>query len=293
MRVGFIGLGLMGVPMCRRLLAAGVALTVWNRSPGKADALLAAGAQLAGSVAELVQGSDVLMLCVSDAAAVRELVLAPGGIAAHGRADQLLLDFSSIAPAATRDMAAQLRQQCGMRWVDAPVSGGVRGAESGQLVIMAGGDAADIDTLRPLLAPLSQRVTRMGPLGAGQVTKVCNQLIVASNAMLIAETVRLAEQAGVDAALLAPALAGGFADSLPFQILAPRMAARQFEPLQWKVATLLKDLGNALALGQESDSPLPLAGLAQQLMQQHAALGDNAQRDLASIIELYAGGEAC
>lgn len=275
--------------MCRRLLAAGVALTVWNRTPDKAVALQALGAQQAASVAALVQASDVVMLCVSDTAAVRELVFAADGIAAHGSPGQLLVDFSSIAPAATREMAAALQQQCGVRWVDAPVSGGVRGAESGQLVIMAGGDAVDIDTLRPLLAPLSQRVTRMGAVGAGQVTKVCNQLIVASNAMLIAETVRLAEQAGVDAALLAPALAGGFADSLPLQILAPRMAARQFEPLQWKVATLLKDLGNALTLGQETGSPLPLAGLAQQLMQQHAALDGNAQRDLASVIEHYAG----
>ena len=289
MRVGFIGLGLMGVPMCRRLLAAGVALQVWNRTPGKAAALEALGAQQADSLAALVQGSDVVMLCVSDTAAVRELVLAEDGIAAHGRAGQLLVDFSSIAPAATREMAAQLQRLCGMRWMDAPVSGGVRGAESGQLVIMAGGEAADIDQLRPLLAALSQRVTRMGGVGAGQVTKVCNQLIVASNAMLIAETVHLAEQAGVDAALLAPALAGGFADSLPFQILAPRMAARQCEPVQWKVATLLKDLGNALTLGQEAGSQLPLATLAQQLMQQHAALGGNAQRDLASVIEHYSG----
>ncbi|MFC3627151.1 NAD(P)-dependent oxidoreductase [Vogesella amnigena] len=289
MRVGFIGLGLMGGAMCRRLLAHGVALTVWNRTPGKTEALQQLGAQRAASVAALVQASDVLMLCVSDTAAVRELVFAGDGIAMHGRPGQLLLDFSSIAPAATREMAAALQQQCGMRWVDAPVSGGVRGAESGQLVIMAGGEVADVDTLRPLLAPLSQRVTHMGPVGAGQVTKVCNQLIVASNAMLIAETVRLAEQAGVDAALLAPALAGGFADSLPLQILAPRMAARQFEPLQWKVGTLLKDLGNALTLGQETGSPLPLAGLAQQLMQQHAALDGNAQRDLASVIEHYSG----
>ncbi|MFC3532265.1 NAD(P)-dependent oxidoreductase [Vogesella facilis] len=292
-RIGFIGLGLMGVPMCRRLLQAGLPLMVWNRSPGKADELCRQGALLAPSVAELVQQCQVVMLCVSDTDAVRQLLFAPGGIAEHAQAGQLLVDFSSIAPAATRDMAASLLVQCGMRWVDAPVSGGVRGAESGQLVIMAGGEEADIDTLRPLLTHLGQRVTRMGPVGAGQVTKVCNQLIVASNAMLIAETVRLAELSGVDAAKLAPALAGGFADSLPLQILAPRMAARQFEPLQWKVATLLKDLGNALALGQQCDSALPLATLAQQQLLQHAALDGNAQRDLASIIELYAGAGPC
>ena len=293
MRIGFIGLGLMGVPMCQRLLQAGIALTVWNRSPGKADDLGRQGAVLAQSVAELVTQSDVVMLCVSDTDAVRQLLFAAGGIAEHARAGQLLVDFSSIAPAATREMAAQLLEQRGMRWVDVPVSGGVRGAESGQLVIMAGGDEADIEALRPLLAHLGQRVTRMGPVGAGQVTKVCNQLIVASNAMLIAETVRLATAAGVDAAQLAPALAGGFADSLPFQILAPRMATHSFEPVQWRVATLLKDLGNALALGEESGSALPLASLARQLMQQHAGLAGNAQRDLASVIELYDGAGPC
>ncbi|MEQ6290662.1 NAD(P)-dependent oxidoreductase [Vogesella sp. MAHUQ-64] len=293
MRIGFIGLGLMGVPMCQRLLQAGVALTVWNRSPGKADGLCRQGAVLVQSVAELVVSCDVVMLCVSDTDAVQQLLFAADGIARHARGGQLLVDFSSIAPAATRDMAARLLAQTGMRWVDAPVSGGVRGAESGQLVIMAGGEVADIDALRPLLAQLGQRVTRMGPVGAGQVTKVCNQLIVASNAMLIAETVRLATAAGVDAGQLAPALAGGFADSLPFQILAPRMAAHCFEPVQWRVATLLKDLGNALALGQESGSTLPIATLAQQLMQQHAGQAGNAQRDLASVIELYDGAGAC
>ncbi|WP_281357131.1 NAD(P)-dependent oxidoreductase [Vogesella oryzae] len=293
MRIGFIGLGLMGVPMCQRLLQAGAALMVWNRTPGKAETLCLQGAVLAHSVAELVANCDVVMLCVSDTEAVRQLLFADDGIAANARAGQLLLDFSSIAPAATRDMAARLLAQTGMRWVDAPVSGGVRGAESGQLVIMAGGEEADIDVMRPLLAHLGQRVTRMGPVGAGQVTKVCNQLIVASNAMLIAETVHLAAAAGVDAGKLAPALAGGFADSLPFQILAPRMAAHDFALVQWRVATLLKDLGNALALGQESGSDLPLATLAQQLMQQHAALDGNGQRDLASIIELYDGDGSC
>jgi 3-hydroxyisobutyrate dehydrogenase len=286
MRIGFIGIGLMGLPMCRRLLAAGFTLSVWNRSPEKCAALVAEGAQAARDIAALVQQSDVIMLCVADTAAVEAVVFASNGVAAAGRAGKILVDFSSIDPAATRDFAARLGQACAMDWVDAPVSGGVRGAESGTLVIMAGGEPEVIGKIRPLLAPLSQRLTRMGSVGAGQVTKVCNQMIVATNALLIAETVALAQKAGVDATLLAPALAGGFADSLPFQILTPRMASRQFEPVQWKVQTLLKDLNNAARLSQAVQSAAPLAGHAVALMQAHADQGF-ASQDLSTVITLY------
>lgn len=285
-RIGFIGLGLMGQPMVRRLLAAGHHVTVWNRSPEKSQALAGHGAHIATSLAELACNCTLLMSCVSDTPAVEAVVFGADGLAAHGRPDQLLVDFSSIEPAATRDMAARLEAQCGMHWVDAPVSGGVRGAENGQLVIMAGGQEDDIARLRPLAAALCQRLTHMGPVGAGQVTKVCNQLIVAANALLIAEAVSLAEKSGVDAALLAPALAGGFADSLPLQILAPRMASQRFEPVQWKVATLLKDLDNAVKLAREAGASSPLAALADQLMRLHAGQG-HAQADLSTVVQLY------
>lgn len=263
--LAFLGIGLMGRPMSARLLAAGLSLSVWNRSPSKCAPLLPLGARQATSVADAIDGADVVMLCLADTAAVEDVVFGPDGIAAHGRPGQLLADFSSIAPGATRDFSARLQQACGMRWVDAPVSGGVAGAESGALVVMAGGEAADVDRLRPLLAPLAQRLTHMGPVGAGQVSKVCNQLIVAANSLLIAEAVALAQSAGVDASLLAPALAGGFADSKPFQILAPRMSAQAFEPVQWKVATLLKDLDTAVQLAREAHSPAPMAELADRL----------------------------
>ncbi len=285
-RIGFIGIGLMGQRMGKRLLAAGHPLTVWNRSAGKCTELLSLGATEATDISTLVGRSDMVMLCVSDTAAVEQVVFDNGGIADSARPGQLLVDFSSIDPTATRRFATRLRQLSGTHWVDAPVSGGVGGAESGKLVIMAGGDEDDIERLRPVASALSQRLTRMGPTGSGQATKVCNQLIVAANAMLIAEAVALAERSGVDAGLLAPALAGGFADSLPLQILAPRMASRQFAPVQWKVATLLKDLDNAAALARECGTATPLAALANQRLRMHAT-GDNAQRDLASIIELF------
>lgn len=287
MRIGFIGIGLMGLPLCQRLLAAGATLSVWNRSPDKCRPLANLGARIAASPAALAADVDLLLLCVADTAAVEAVVFGPDGIAAGARPGLRVVDHSSIAPSATRELAARLAMTTGARWIDAPVSGGVIGAENGTLVIMAGGSASDVDHVRPVLMHYAQRLTRMGDIGAGQVTKVCNQLIVAANSLLIAETVALAEQAGVDARLLAPALAGGFADSLPFQILAPRMAERRFEPVQWKVQTLLKDLGNALALAGETGSSIPLARQAEALMRRHADSGQ-AAADLSSVITLHA-----
>ncbi|MES3040265.1 MAG: NAD(P)-dependent oxidoreductase [Pseudomonadota bacterium] len=286
MRVGFIGIGLMGLPICQRLLHAGIDLQVWNRDHSKTIPLCQAGARAAASPRELAATVDVLLICVSDSAAVTAVFHGPDGVLRGAHAGLIVVDHSSITPDITRQVAAELQAQCGAHWIDAPVSGGVAGAEQGRLVIMAGGDASSIATLSPLLCHYSQRITRMGDVGAGQVTKICNQLIVAANSLLIAETVALAEQAGVDANLLAPALAGGFADSLPFQILTPRMAERRFEPVQWKVQTLLKDLGNAVALGQASASPLPLATAARRLLQTHADAG-YASADLSSVILLH------
>ncbi|WP_071872128.1 NAD(P)-dependent oxidoreductase [Atopomonas hussainii] len=286
MRVGFAGIGLMGLPMCQRLLAAGVPLTVYNRTASKCAPLLAQGAQQAENLAALAANSDVLMLCLADTAAVQDLLFSPHGLAQHLRAGQLLVDFSSLEPAATREMAARLLAERGVHWVDAPVSGGVQGAADGSLAIMAGGRAQDIDAIRPLLAHLGQRVTRMGEVGAGQVTKVCNQMLVACNALVIAEVVALAERSGVAAAQLAPALAGGFADSKPLQILAPQMAAREFEPIKWHVRTLLKDLDTAVKLSQSAVSSTPMAGLAAQLMRLHAANGF-AEQDPATLVQLH------
>lgn len=284
--LGFAGIGLMGLPMCRRLLAAGYPLTVWNRSPDKCAALVAAGARLANSPAELCQGSDMVLLCLADTAVVREVVFGEHGIAQGGRSGQLLIDFSSLEPTATREMAAELAVLCGMAWLDAPVSGGTPGAEAGTLAIMVGGEAADLQRARPVLQVLGQRVTHMGAVGAGQVTKACNQMIVACNALVIAEVVALAEQSGVDATLIAEALAGGFADSKPLQILAPQMAESRFEPIKWHVRTLLKDLDGAVKFSREQGSATPLSGLAAQLMRLHGSQG-YLQKDPATLVELY------
>lgn len=288
--LGFAGIGLMGLPMCRRLLAAGYPLRVWNRSADKCLPLLQEGAGRVETPAELCADAEVVMLCLADTAAVREVVFGAGGLVESARPGQLLVDFSSLEPAATREMAEELLQRTGMHWLDAPVSGGTAGAEAGSLAIMAGGRADDVQRVRPILAHLGQRLTHMGGVGAGQVSKVCNQMLVACNALVIAEVVALAERSGVDASLLASALAGGFADSKPLQILAPQMAASQFEPVRWHVRTLLKDLDTAVKLAREQGSATPMSGLAAQLMRLHGSQG-NLSRDPSTLIEMLR--EAC
>ncbi|CAI9004800.1 NAD(P)-dependent oxidoreductase [Pseudomonas sp. IT-P294] len=284
--LGFAGIGLMGLPMCRRLLAAGYPLTVWNRNPAKCAPLVEAGARQVATAAELCQHADVVMLCLADTSVVREVVFGPGGIASGAKSGQLLVDFSSLEPTATREMASALADQCGMNWLDAPVSGGVVGAEAGSLAIMVGGAAADLERVKPILLNLGQQVTHMGGVGAGQVTKACNQMIVACNALVIAEVVALAERSGVDAGLIAEALAGGFADSRPLQILAPQMAESRFEPVKWHVRTLLKDLDTAVKFSREQGSSTPISGLAAQLMRLHGAQGF-LEKDPSTLVQMY------
>lgn len=284
--LGFAGIGLMGLPMCRRLLAAGYPLTVWNRNPAKCTPLVEAGARQVASPAELCEHADVVMLCLADTAVVREVVFGAGGVAECAKSGQLLVDFSSLEPTATREMATELADKTGMSWLDSPVSGGVVGAEAGSLAIMVGGAVADLERVRPMLLSLGQRVTHMGGIGAGQVTRACNQMIVACNALVIAEVVALAEQAGVDASLIAEALAGGFADSKPLQILAPQMAESRFEPVKWHVRTLLKDLDTAVKFSREQGSATPISGLAAQLMRLHGAQGF-LHKDPATLVQMY------
>ena len=284
--LGFAGIGLMGLPMCRRLLAAGYPLTVWNRNPAKCAPLVEAGARQVATPAELCQHADVVMLCLANTAAVREVVFGVAGVAEGAKSGQLLVDFSSLEPTATREMATALAEKCAMGWLDAPVSGGVVGAEAGSLAIMVGGDAAELERVKPVMLHLGQRVTHMGAVGAGQVTKACNQMIVACNALVIAEVVALAERSGVDASLIAEALAGGFADSKPLQILAPQMADSRFEPVKWHVRTLLKDLDTAVKFSHEQCSATPISGLAAQLMRLHGSKGF-LEKDPSTLVQMY------
>ncbi len=282
--LGFIGIGLMGEPMTLRLLNAGNTVFVWNRSPEKLQTVTEAGAIACSSVAELVKAVDVIILCLADTEVVESIVR--NDIVSNGSSGKLLIDLSSIHPENTKQLAALLRKQCGMGWVDAPVSGGVAGAEQGNLAIMAGGNEADIAVAREVLVPLYRQLTHMGEVGSGQITKICNQMIVSCNVMVIAEMMALAKQAGVDVAKIPQALAGGFADSKPLQIIGTEMALEQFEPVKWRVKTLLKDLNMAVDIAKKCGNAVPMSGLAAQMMQLH---GNNGfvEQDPSTLIKLY------
>lgn len=270
--------------MVLRLLAAGFSVNVWNRSSDKLMAVEQAGAKVCNSIAELMKCSDVILLCLADTTVVESI--AHQYLGPHGSPEKLVIDLSSIHPENTRQLAATLKQQCGMHWVDAPVSGGTAGAEQGNLAIMAGGDADDIAMAREILRPLYSCLTHMGPVGSGQTTKICNQMIVSCNVLVIAEMMALAQQAGVESAKIPEALAGGFADSKPLQIVGPEMATNQFEPVKWRVKTLLKDLNMAVDLAIGKGHAIPMSGLAAQLMQLHASQGF-LEQDPSTLIKLF------
>ena len=287
MRLGFVGIGLMGRPMTLRLLAAGHEVTVWNRSRDKLAAVVEKGARPADSPAAVARAAEIVMMCVTDQQAVEEVLFGRDGAIHGAQKGNLVVDFSSIAPSAARAFASRLEQE-GVGLVDAPVSGGVAGAEKGTLAIMAGGKPEHVERARPAVMHLAQRFTRMGDSGAGQTTKLCNQIIVGSLIAVIAEAVRLAEAAGVDARMLPEALKGGFADSLPLQVFGARMAARTFEPSIGAVSIMLKDLENAAAVAKEKTVPLPMARTAAELYRLLAAQG-KAEKEISTIIELLSG----
>ncbi|WP_111859399.1 NAD(P)-dependent oxidoreductase [Acinetobacter sp. CFCC 10889] len=277
-KIAFLGMGLMGSRMATRLVQAGFQVAVWNRTASACESLIAMGAH--ALQLENIADYPVILTCLSDDTAVQNVF---DLISPHLNTQQVIVDFSSLSVDKTLSLAEQ-SQQLGVTWIDSPVSGGTAGAENGTLVIFAGGHTETIERLGLIYNVLSQRVTRMGDSGTGQATKICNQLIVAANSTLIAEAVVLAQHAGVDTTLLAPALAGGFADSKPFQILAPRMATHTFEPVQWKVQTLSKDLNNAMILAEKFQLDIPVAKKALSQLQAHQNNG-YADTDLATVIK--------
>jgi 3-hydroxyisobutyrate dehydrogenase len=199
------------------------------------------------------------------------VVFGSDGLSSAPGEGRIVVGFSSIAPAATRDIAARLEAANGMRWIDAPVSGGTKGAAEGTLAVMAGGAPADFERVRPCVLAMAQRFTLMGPLGAGQTTKLCNQVIVGSAMCVLAEATRLAVNAGIDPLLLPQALAGGFADSKPLQLFVPRMAQGIHEPPLGHTHTMLKDLDTVVELARETGTPVPMAALAAQTFRLLAA----------------------
>jgi 2-hydroxy-3-oxopropionate reductase len=228
-RVGFIGLGIMGKPMARHLLEAGHPLTVHSLSPGPVDEIVTAGASRGSSPADAAASSDVVITMLPDTPDVESVLFGPQGAAAGAAAGSLVIDMSSIDPIPTRAFSERLAAQ-GVDMLDAPVSGGEQGAIDAVLSIMVGGPPEAFTRAMPLFTVLGRNIVHVGPSGAGQVTKACNQLVVAATIEAVAEALALAEHAGADAAKVREALLGGFAASKVLEIHGRRMLDRAFEP---------------------------------------------------------------
>ena len=283
-RVGFIGVGLMGRPMVLRLLEAGFQLRVWGRNASKLQDVVAAGAALADSPAELAARSDVVILCVANTAAVQAVVDGEQGLAQGLGAGNLVIDMSTIDAAATRRLAERLRKDTGAGWIDAPVSGGPSGAAAGTLAVMAGADEADFERSKSVVQHLAGRYTRMGGVGAGQTTKMINQVIVGGCKAVIAEAVQLAMNSGIDPLRLPEAFEGGRADSSLLRQSVPKMASGDFSPTG-HLRTIMKDLDMVLELARSTATPMPMTALATELHRMMVARG-HAEADTTSVIAL-------
>ncbi|SDJ08664.1 NAD(P)-dependent oxidoreductase [Salipiger marinus] len=285
-RVGFVGLGIMGAPMVRRLLSQGFQVTVWNLEPERAEEVVPHGALWAESPAEVRAASDILAMCVLHAEAVRNCCFGPGGFdKASGGAD-LIVDFSTVPPDDTRDIAAQMAG-AGLAWIDAPVSGGPDPAETGTLTAMLGGTPDDVARAGPLLEALTRTATLLGPLGAGQVAKTLNQAIVGTNYVLMAEVLTLARAAGIDPARLPEALAGGLADSQILQRTYRQMVAAEFDPPKAFARQLAKDMKALGSFVSDQGGDMPLIARAIETYVAYAEDG-NALSDAAAISAYYA-----
>lgn len=282
-RLGFVGLGIMGRPMAGHLLAAGLPLTVHSRSPGPVDELVAAGAHHAGSGAEVAAASDVVITMLPDTPDVEEVVLGAGGIAEGAAAGSLVIDMSTIDPSAARRISVELAGRR-VAMLDAPVSGGEKGAIDAALSIMIGGAAADVERARPLLELMGTTIVHVGPSGAGQVCKACNQLVVASTIEAVAEAIALAERSGVDAARVREALLGGLAGSKILEVHGRRMLDRTFRP-GFRVRLHAKDA--RIIRSAAADAALELPGfepVARQL--DELAAGGGGELDHSSLFTL-------
>ena len=288
-RVGFCGMGTMGAAMAANVARAGFPLVVWNRTLGKAALPVSLGATELATPREVAAASEVLVICVSDTPDVEAVLFGPDGAAAALAAGALVIDCSTIAPAGTRAMAERLRAQA-VAMIDAPVSGGSEGAQKGTLTIMVGGEAADVERARPVLGAMGQKVTHMGPIGAGQVTKAANQVILAGTYLAVAEGVVLAMKAGLDAQQVVEALVGGAARSWVLENRSGRMIDNDY-PLGFRLALHQKDMGIALALAQEVGAALPVSALAAQIEAGLVArgYGDDDNSALARAIREWSG----
>ena len=288
-KLGYVGVGLMGLPMVKRLLSLGYRVSVYDIAASQIDAAVAAGATRAACAADAARGVDVILLNLPTTEAVEAAVFGDDGVASVLAAPQLVVDFSTVQVDRGRAFAQQLRERTGCAWIDAPVSGGPPASGTGTLTVMAGGDPADIARVAPLMADVSARFTHMGPVGAGLVAKMINQLIVGCGHAVMAVALLVAEAAGIDAGRIPECLAGGHADGTLLQKLYPRMASRDFAP-QGYARQLLKDLEMVNAFAGGLKAPVPMTGEALSLYRMLIHLG-HAELDTSAVFKLYERGE--
>jgi 2-hydroxy-3-oxopropionate reductase len=270
-RVGFIGLGIMGKPMARNLMDAGYELTVYNRSPEKAEELGEGGATVATSPKEVAQQSDITITMLPDSPDVRNVVAGEEGVLEGIREGALLVDMSTISPVVTEELAEAVREK-GASMLDAPVSGGDVGAIEGTLSIMVGGEEADFERAKPLFDAMGKTVTYVGPTGAGQVTKAANQVVVALTIEAVSEALVLGSAGGVAPEKILDVLSGGLAGNKVVEVKREKFISREFEP-GGKVEFHHKDLGIALAAAREYGVVLPVTAIVDQLFEVLVAKG--------------------
>ena len=290
-RIGFVGLGTMGAAMAANVRRAGFEVTAWNRTPGRATALLDLGAIEADAPADVARSSDIVIVCVSDTPDVEAVLFGPDGVADGLASGGLVIDCSTISPGATAAFAARLAD-AGIAFVDAPVSGGSEGAKLGTLTVFVGGEEAAVERAHPVLAAMGKTITRFGPAGSGQAVKAVNQVVIAGIYLGVAEGMVLAMKAGLDPVMVAAALGGGVAKSWILENRSGKMIANEY-PLGFRTSLHLKDLAIALELARSVGATLPVSSLAAQLESGLVArgFGDEDMSNLARAIRSLSGLE--
>ena len=294
MQVGLIGLGIMGAPQARNLLRAGFEVTVATRTPGKAEKFAAENASLGkvravNTAAEVAAASEIIITMVTDSPDVAAVAQGEQGIFAAARPGSVIIDMSTISPQVTRELAEEAKAN-GLVWLDAPVSGGEKGAIEGTLTIMVGGEAEALERSRPVLEAMGKRITHFGPAGNGQSAKLCNQIMTAVNMLSVCEALTFGAKAGLDLATLHQALTGGAANSWSLEVLGKKMIERDFKPA-FMVKLQQKDLRLVLGAANANHTPLPAASLAYQMFAAVEAegRGDDGTQSLLRIFERVAG----
>ncbi len=290
-QIGFIGLGIMGRGMTHNLLKAGHNVTVWNRSAARMDEFAAAGAQTASSPAELAARCDVILVCVSDTPDVEEVLFGENGVSAEIKSGALVVDHSTISPNKTVEMAKRLNAQ-GVKYLDAPVSGGSEGAKNGTLSIMVGGEATDFERALPILQAYGKTITHVGAQGAGQMAKLVNQILVVVNQLAASEALLFAQAGGLDLAKTIDAVKGGAAGSWMLANRGPQMIVRDFRP-GFTIDLQQKDLRLVLEAADEMGIPLIATSMVFQMYRtlQAQGLGGDGNHGLVKALEKMMGVE--